>query len=105
MPDDRRCGTQERRTLCSNGICENLPFDPWLRLRSQKKNLKLPSPKKRCQRRRKKTFAKFSKKIYAEENGISNRQECPSFISPLTQSQRGRAEGAQNPFRQPPHGN
>src|SRR5438477_5287497 len=34
--------------------------------------------------RRKKTFqAKISKKTAAEENGISNRQKCPSFISPL----------------------
>src|SRR6266852_3924090 len=49
-----------------------------------RKNLNRPSPKKRHPGRRKKTFAKFPKKTHAEEDGISNRQEFPSFISPLT---------------------
>jgi len=55
-------------------------------IRSQKKKPKSP-PAKNSQKeegRRKKLFAKFPKKIHAEENGISNRQKYPSFISPLT---------------------
>jgi len=65
-------------------------------IRSQKKKPKSP-PAKNSQKeegRRKKLFAKFPKKIHAEENGISNRQKYPSFISPLTHGKDGVGPGS-----------
>src|SRR5437667_8278610 len=63
---------------------------PMTPIRSGKKKPKSPPGEEEQKGRRKKLFAKFPKKIHAEENGISNRQKCPSFISPLTVEGRGR---------------
>jgi hypothetical protein len=50
----------------------------------------------RAKGRRKKSFqTKSLKNTQAEENGISNRQKYPSFISPLTVLERPSAKDAQ----------